>query len=601
MALTILSLAVVVQYLERFMKYVFFDGKEPGIVNVSAGTLYGKSNASEMSGSEFGFITERNRNADADLKIPEITSGFLPAQVFGGGEITDVCQDAQGSFVSSKYDGVYPLSFRVDVNGEGVYSVSVKVFAATDIENLMIFSNNRQLVFRGALKKGCAVEKTFPVVICPIIPRNYTEAAATKGITVTVLGNGARLQSIETQKTSRRTIWIAGDSTVTNQCCEYPYVSGASYAGWGQMLQLFVGDALAVSNHAHSGLTLESFRSEGHYEILRNRVRKNDVVLFQFGHNDQKLAHLTADGGYRKLYEAYIAEIRALGGIPVIVTPLARNSWKGDGESYNDLLSAYNDSCVRLGKDFDVPVVALHDAAVDFIVRNGRDAVKKYFFPSDYTHTNDYGAFFFAGVVYSELVRLGVIAAESSASVEKSDPSLGGANSADALTDARLPDTREPAWVAPEKMEMPDLPKELAAQGASVAAGAAGEDPFAAETCLDKELSRAESLELVIKAMKFFPTNVYNDIFTDVVGHETYAGAVECAVQNGIIPERDIASKRFRPTDHVTGDEFLEFAANGYRSRQPGNVDEVPAAEKLKKKDVVLKKEALELLRALKV
>jgi lysophospholipase L1-like esterase len=345
------------------------------------------------------------------------------------------------------------------------------------------------------------------------------------------------------------------------------------------MLQLFVGDALAVSNHAHSGLTLESFRSEGHYEILRNRVRKNDIVLFQFGHNDQKLSHLTADGGYRKLYEAYIAEIRALGGIPVIVTPLARNTWLGDGKTYNDLLSAYNDSSIRIGKDYDVSVVSLHDAAMDFIVRNGRDAVKKYFFPSDYTHTNDYGAFFFAGVVYSELVRLGVLNIEDALSV----------------------DTRNPSWAAPEKLEMPDLPKNLAGQESSAASGAAGEDPFAAETCLEKELSRAESLELVIKAMKFFPTNVYNDIFTDVVGHETYAGAVECAVQNGIIPERDIASKRFRPTDRVTGDEFLEFAANGYRSRQQGNVDEIPGAEKLRKKDVVLKKEALELLRALKV
>lgn len=587
------------------MKYVFFDSKVPDAVNVSAGTLYGESDAPGVQHAKFGFVIERNRNADENLRIPEITSGFLPAQVFGGGEVTDICHDAQGCYVKSKYDGVYPLSFRADVSEEGVYSVSVKVFAASDIDNLMIFSNNRQLVFRGSVKKGCVVEKTFPVVICPIIPRNYTEAAATKGITVNVLGNGARLQSFEAVKTNRRTIWIAGDSTVTNQCCEYPYVSGTSYAGWGQMLQFFVGDALAVSNHAHSGLTLESFRSEGHYDILHDRVHKNDIVLFQFGHNDQKLAHLTADGGYRKLYEAYIAEIRALGGIPVIVTPLARNSWKGDGESYNDLLSAYNDSCVRLGKDFDVPVVALHNAAVDFIVRNGRDAVKKYFFPSDYTHTNDYGAFFFAGVVYSELVRLGVIAAESSASVEKSDTLLGGANSADALTDsltdARLPDTREPAWVAPEKVEMPNLPKELAAQGVSVAAGASGDDPFAAETCLDKELSRAESLELVIKAMKFFPTNVYNDIFTDVVGHETYAGAVECAVQNGIIPERDIASKRFRPTDHVTGDEFLEFAANGYRSRASGDMTEIQEAVSLRGKTSILKKDAIELLCRLKI
>ena len=217
------------------MRYVFFDTKEPGAVTVSAGTLYNEQNASGVQSSNFGFVTERNRNADEKLRIPEITSGFLPAQVFGGGEVTDVCQDSLGCYIKSKYDGIYPLSFRADVGEEGVYSVSVKVFAASDIENLMIFSNNRQLVFRGALKKGSAVEKTFPVVVCPIIPRNYTEAAATKGITVTVLGNGARLQSFEAKKSDRRTIWIAGDSTVTNQCCEYPYV-GAGMRPWASGL-----------------------------------------------------------------------------------------------------------------------------------------------------------------------------------------------------------------------------------------------------------------------------------------------------------------------------------------------------------------------------
>ena len=554
------------------MKYVFFDSKEPGAVNVPASALYGEANASGVQCAKFGFITERNRNIDADLKIPEITSGFLPAQYFGDDEVTEICQDAQGCYVKSKYDGVYPLSFREDVSDEGVYSVSVKIFAAEDIENLMIFSNNRQLVFRGTVKKGCAVEKTFPVVVCPIIPRNYTEATATKGITVTVLGNGARFQSFEAVKSDRRTIWIAGDSTVTNQCCEYPYVSGASYAGWGQMLPFFVGDALAVSNHAHSGLTLESFRSEGHYDILNSRVRKNDIVLFQFGHNDQKLSHLTADGGYRKLYEAYIAEVRSLGGIPIIVTPLARNTWFGDGKTYNDLLSAYNDSCIRLGKDFDVPVVALHDAAVDFIVRKGRDDVKKYFFPSDYTHSNDYGAFFFAGIVYRKLVQLGVLAVET-----------------------QLPDTREPSWKAPETENMPVVPNELRSRVP------AGDDPLAGERDLDKVLTRVESLSLIVKAMKFFPTNVYNDVFTDVVGHETYAGTVECAVQNGIIPQSDIASKLFRPNDDVTGAEFLVFASNGYRSRKSDSLAEMKEASLIKEKKTVLKREAIDFLRCLKI
>ena len=292
------------------MKYVFYENKESGVINVSAEMLYGKSGASGMSDSKFGFVIERNRNNSAYLKIPELTSGFIPAQYFGDDEVTEICQDSCGCYVKPKYDGLYPLSFRLNVDEEGVYSVTVKVCGGSETDGVMIFSNNRQLVFRGSLKDGDSIVKKFPVAVYPIIPRNYTEAADTTGITVTVIGRGVRIQSVETVKSSRPVLWIAGDSTVTNQCCEYPYVRGASYAGWGQMLPAFVGNEYAVSNNAHSGLTLESFRSEDHYDIVHSRIRRKDLVLFQFGHNDQKLAHLDAAGGYRRLYTEYIEEVR---------------------------------------------------------------------------------------------------------------------------------------------------------------------------------------------------------------------------------------------------------------------------------------------------
>ena len=32
-------------------------------------------------------------------------------------------------------------------------------------------------------------------------------------------------------------------------------------------------------------------------------------------------------------------------------------------------------------------------------------------------------------------------------------------------------------------------------------------------------LTRAEALPMMIQALKFFPTNVYNDMFDDVIGH----------------------------------------------------------------------------------
>ena len=84
----------------------------------------------------------------------------------------------------------------------------------------------------------------------------------------------------------------------------------------------------------------------------------------------------------------------------------------------------------------------------------------------------------------------------------------------------------------------------------------------------DDILTRVEALEFVIATMHFFPTNVYNDMFEDVIGHETYAGAVECAWQNGLIPEEMTRGRRFFPQQQITGGEFLRILRNGYKSRK---------------------------------
>ena len=57
-------------------------------------------------------------------------------------------------------------------------------------------------------------------------------------------------------------------------------------------------------------------------------------------------------------------------------------------------------------------------------------------------------------------------------------------------------------------------------------------------------------------------------MFVDVVGHEWYAGAVECAYQNGMIDANMVENQHFYPEKAVTLEEFLVFAMNGYQSRK---------------------------------
>ncbi len=73
-------------------------------------------------------------------------------------------------------------------------------------------------------------------------------------MSIALIGDAA-LASLSIKREMSPVVYIAGDSTVTDQSAEYPYAPGTSYSGWGQMLAYFLPGRAAVSNHAHSGLT----------------------------------------------------------------------------------------------------------------------------------------------------------------------------------------------------------------------------------------------------------------------------------------------------------------------------------------------------------
>lgn len=59
-----------------------------------------------------------------------------------------------------------------------------------------------------------------------------------------------------------------------------------------------------------------SFRNEGHWELVRKKLRKGDYVFIQFGHNDQKAdtaRHSDAETDYKINLGKYIDETRKVG------------------------------------------------------------------------------------------------------------------------------------------------------------------------------------------------------------------------------------------------------------------------------------------------
>lgn len=531
------------------------DSKNLNTINVDCADLY-------KPGKGYGFVTEQNRREQELLKISELNSGFDTMYWYQDEDLTHIKNDENGCFFDSDeiisdlerktgetQSGEHrriPLSFKIDVPRQGNYRVTITIKTKEPMENVLIYTGRRRLAFLGDIPAG-SFKHNMMVNVCDIVPRGQTRMYQDKTLDITVVADKPRISGISVVETICPTIYIAGDSTVTDQSAGYPYAPGTSYSGWGQMITAYTNDRIAVSNHSHSGLTTDSFRKEGHYAIIEQYSKPRDFFFFQFGHNDQKLEDLKARGGYQSNLTRYISECRDKGAYPVLVTPIARNTWKGNDGTYNDLLAEYAESCKEIGEVTEVPVIDLHKLSMEFVIAHGLEASKAYFYPGDYTHSNDYGAYIMAGFVASEIVR-----------VCGKHPEPGYRFLAKCITKGFG------SWKMPEEIVLPVKPKCYE----NITNPEMGQVLLSDVEDLEKPATRVDALDMIIRTVRFFPTNVYNDMFVDVVGHEWFAGTVECAYQNGMIDANLVEQEHFYPEKTVTLEEFLIFAMNGYQSRK---------------------------------
>ncbi|MDO4293404.1 MAG: GDSL-type esterase/lipase family protein [Eubacteriales bacterium] len=514
-------------------------------------------------GKGYGFVTEKNKRQQELLQISELNAGWDALYWLGGQDISLPEQDSSGVFLDSdrelfalekkageRMEGEkrrIPLCFKTNVPRHGNYRVTLVIETPGRMDDVLIFTGRRRLEWRGSIPAGGRLSHTMIVNVCDIVPRGKEQLYEDLTLDLSVVADKPRMTSLLVEEVSCPTVYIAGDSTVTDQSGLYPYAPGTTYCGWGQMLTAYLDDRVSVSNHAHSGLTTESFRSEGHYAVVDQGRRPGDYLLIQFGHNDQKIDSLKAREGYRENLLRYISECMEKQNFPILVTPVARNSWKGNGEGYNDLLDEYARVCQEVGEQTGTPVLDLHRLSMEFIKEKGLEGAKPYFYPGDFTHSNDYGAYLMANFVAKELVRV------CRNSKVPSYRFLAGC-----VTEGFG------AWEPAEKICLPKKP----ALYEEIQDPSGGAELFSDLEHPEEPLRRADALDMIIRTARFFPTNVYNDMYDDVAGHEWYAGAVECAYQNGIIPPQLVSEKHIYPERQVTLEEFLMFAMNGYQSRK---------------------------------
>jgi len=142
------------------------------------------------------------------------------------------------------------------------------------------------------------------------------------------------------------TIFTIGDST----CANKPLDNQNLERGWGQVLQSFFDlRYVEVDNHALNGRSSLSFRNQGHWQKVYDKIRPGDYVFIQFGHNDEKLdtaRHTVPATTYKDQLRRYINETRQKGGTPVLLTSIVRRKFDENGmleETHGDYLQAVRD------------------------------------------------------------------------------------------------------------------------------------------------------------------------------------------------------------------------------------------------------------------
>lgn len=220
---------------------------------------------------------------------------------------------------------------------------------------------------------------------------------------------------------------LVGDSTM------------ATRSGYGDALCKRLREDAACHNLARGGRSSGSFRAEGRWDEVQSLLRDSaaysaSYVLIQFGHNDQpgkpgRSTDLVTQ--YPANLARYVTEAKALGGIPVLVTPLTRRSFKG--AYLRDDLAPWAEAMRVVARDKQVTLLDLNRLSADAVQAMGsaeadtlaqepppaapaaaapaagaasiepQGAPKSAF---DRTHVGPKGAALFSGMVAAELKRL---------------------------------------------------------------------------------------------------------------------------------------------------------------------------------------------------
>jgi len=224
-------------------------------------------------------------------------------------------------------------------------------------------------------------------------------------------------------------LWLIGDSTVRNGSKGDNGPEGQW--GWGAPIVAYFDLAkINVVNRALGGTSSRSFYNKN-WKDLKPLIKKGDIVIMNFGHNDpgnkadpadarasikgigdETREVATTQGAKETVHsfgwylKQFVEETRSAGATPIICSLTPRKSWGDDGKLNHG--GGYADWAEQTAKDTKTLFVPLNDIIAAKYSEFGKDKVEHFYVPSpkESLHTGWDGAAVNAECVISGLKAL---------------------------------------------------------------------------------------------------------------------------------------------------------------------------------------------------
>ncbi|MBR2770312.1 MAG: rhamnogalacturonan acetylesterase [Solobacterium sp.] len=204
----------------------------------------------------------------------------------------------------------------------------------------------------------------------------------------------------------QRIIYL-GDSTVTwNHIATYPQT------GLSQGLLWYVKDDVFIRSFAINGRSTKSFIDQGRLADAKAYIKKGDIVLIQFGHNDQKLydteRYTDAFGTFQENLREMVGIAKKKGAYPVILSSIARRLFDEKGVFLPGSHGEYPKAAEELAEREGVPFIEMTAKTEEYLMKLGDFASRPmYVYPKDNSHLTVHGAVIYAGFIADGLLALG--------------------------------------------------------------------------------------------------------------------------------------------------------------------------------------------------